>query len=61
MPNQTVAQLARGLQEKEFSSSELTRDYLDRIKALDEKYNAFITVDEAAALAAATGGDLDRR
>lgn len=57
MHKQTIAQLAKGLREKAFSSVELTRTYLERIAALDEQYNAFITVDEGAALAAAEAAD----
>jgi len=57
MHKQTVAQLSQGLREKAFSSVELTRSYLDRIAQLDGTYNAFITVDEDAALAAARDAD----
>jgi aspartyl-tRNA(Asn)/glutamyl-tRNA(Gln) amidotransferase subunit A len=58
MHKQTVAQLSKGLREKTFSSVELTRSYLQRIAQLDSQYNAFITVDEAAALAAAEAADI---
>ena len=53
MHTKSVAQLVKGLRERQFSSVEVTRAYLDRIDALDSQYNSFITVDEAAALAAA--------
>jgi aspartyl-tRNA(Asn)/glutamyl-tRNA(Gln) amidotransferase subunit A len=57
MHDQTVAQLAQGLRDKTYSSVELTRAYLQRIAELDAKYNAFITVDEERALAAAAAAD----
>jgi len=57
MHTKTVAQLALGLQQRDFSSIELTRLYLDRINALDDVYNAYITVDPEQALAAAAAAD----
>ena len=51
MHNKSVAQLVKGLRERQFSSVEVTRTYLDRIAALDCHYNSFISVDAAAALA----------
>ena len=57
MHDQTVAQLAKGLRDKSFSSAELTRAYLDQIRALDPTYNAFISVDEQRALAGAEAAD----
>ena len=57
MHTKSVAQLVKGLRERQFSSTEVTRAYLDRIDALDSQYNSFITVDEAAALAAAGVAD----
>jgi aspartyl-tRNA(Asn)/glutamyl-tRNA(Gln) amidotransferase subunit A len=57
MYKQSVAQLIQGLREKQFSSVELTRCFLDRIATLDEHYNSFISVDEDAALAAAEAAD----
>jgi aspartyl-tRNA(Asn)/glutamyl-tRNA(Gln) amidotransferase subunit A len=53
----TVDQLSQGLRDKTFSSLELTRTFLDRIAAQDDQLNAFITVDEPAALAAAELAD----
>ena len=38
----SLKQVIAGLTSKEFSSTELTTAYLDRIKALDIKYNSFI-------------------
>ncbi|CAA0110454.1 Glutamyl-tRNA(Gln) amidotransferase subunit A [Halioglobus japonicus] len=57
MYTKSVAQLIEGLRGREFSSAELTRGYLDRIAALDSQYNSFISVDENAAMAAATAAD----
>jgi len=57
MHKKSVAQLAKGLRERQFSSVEVTRTYLDRIAALDCHYNSFIGVDAAAALAAAAAAD----
>ncbi len=53
----TVAQLAKGLSDKTFSSAELTRALLGRIRELDGQYNSFISVDEAGASAAAEQAD----
>ncbi|MCB1675076.1 MAG: Asp-tRNA(Asn)/Glu-tRNA(Gln) amidotransferase subunit GatA [Halioglobus sp.] len=57
MHDKTVAELARGLRDRQFTSVELTRSFLDRIAAMDARYNSFITVDEAAALADAHAAD----
>ncbi len=57
MHTKTVAQLANGLQQKEFSSVELTQCFLDRIDNLGATYNAFITVNPEMALAAAAAAD----
>ena len=57
MHTKTVAQLAQGLQQKEFSSVELTQCFLERIDALDSLYNSFISVNPGAALAAAADAD----
>jgi len=59
MHDQTVAELARGLRAKKFSSAELTRALLDRI----EKYktlNAFITLDAERSLTQAAAADARR-
>ncbi|MET4162285.1 aspartyl-tRNA(Asn)/glutamyl-tRNA(Gln) amidotransferase subunit A [Marinobacterium sp. MBR-111] len=53
----TLAELARGLENGDFSSTELTQAYLQRIKSLDGQYNAFITVTEEQALAQAKAAD----
>ena len=57
MYTKSVASLAQGLQQKEFSSTELTRCFLQRIAAHNGLLNAYITVDEEGALAAATIAD----
>src|SRR5436190_18719334 len=57
MHTQSVAQLIDGLRERQFSSVEVTRAYLERIAALDPQYNSFVTVDETAALAQAAAAD----
>ena len=57
MNNSSVAQLVKGLRERQYSSVEVTRSYLDRIAAMDVHYNSYISVDEAAAIAAAEAAD----
>ncbi len=57
MHDKSVAQLVAGLRDKQFSSVELSRCFLDRIARLDSAYNSFITVDESAALAGAAAAD----
>lgn len=53
----TIAELIKGLRNKDFTSVELTRHYLDRIKRLDNNYNSFVTVTEEIALAQAQEAD----
>jgi aspartyl-tRNA(Asn)/glutamyl-tRNA(Gln) amidotransferase subunit A len=53
----TIAQLSAALRRREFSSVELTRALLARISQLNGPLNAFITVTEEAALAAARRAD----
>lgn len=53
----SLARAARMLGEKKISSTELTRAYLDRIKAHDSTLNSFITADADAALAQAAAAD----
>ncbi|MDB3971894.1 Asp-tRNA(Asn)/Glu-tRNA(Gln) amidotransferase subunit GatA [Candidatus Thioglobus sp.] len=56
MYTKTIAQLAQGLKDKEFSSVEITQHYLERIKKSD--LNAFITLtDELAMKQAQTADD----
>ena len=53
----SIAQLSAGLQRKDFSSEEVTRTFLERIKSLDHLYNTFITVNEEEAILASTKAD----
>ncbi len=53
----TISQLREKLAAGEMTSVDLTKVFLARIKATDEKVNAFITVCEAEALAAAEAAD----
>ena len=46
----TLAEIARGLAEKKFSSEELTKTLLARIARLDPQINSFITLTEDLAL-----------
>jgi aspartyl-tRNA(Asn)/glutamyl-tRNA(Gln) amidotransferase subunit A len=55
-----VAGLSRALALGNCSSVELTRHFLERIKRFDERLNAYITLDEAGALAAAQAADQRR-
>ena len=57
MHAQSMSELATGLDRGDFTSVELTRSLLDRIAALEEKLNAFITVTADAALEAAARAD----
>ncbi len=58
MHNKTLAELAVGLQAKAFSSEELTRHYLDRIKTYDAQLNSIVTLTEDIALAQAKAADV---
>ncbi|MDX1399688.1 MAG: Asp-tRNA(Asn)/Glu-tRNA(Gln) amidotransferase subunit GatA, partial [Oceanospirillum sp.] len=60
MHNKTIAELAKGLADGEFSSVELTQHFLGRIDALDSQYNSFITVTPEQALAQAEAADATR-
>ena len=51
----TIAELAQGLKDKEFSSVEITQHYLDRVKQSD--LNAFITVTDELAMSQAQAAD----
>jgi len=57
MYNKTIAELARGLRAREFSSEELTLAFLKRIEQLDGQLNSFITVTPEIALAQAIEAD----
>ncbi|MBU5616606.1 Asp-tRNA(Asn)/Glu-tRNA(Gln) amidotransferase subunit GatA [Psychrobacter sp. TAE2020] len=53
----STQQLIAGLQDKQFSSLELTEHYIKRINALDSKINSFITHTSETALAQAKAAD----
>ena len=54
----TIKQAKQGLKEKKFSSVELTKSCLKRIKKYDATINAFITVTEEEALESAEKADV---
>lgn len=60
MHQMTLAEIARGLAEKKFSSEELTRTLLTRIAQLDPQLNSFITVTEDLAITQAQAADARR-
>ncbi|MNZ60095.1 Glutamyl-tRNA(Gln) amidotransferase subunit A [compost metagenome] len=53
----TLAEVARGLADKQFSAEELTRALLARIQQLDPQLNSFISVTEELALGQAKAAD----
>lgn len=53
----TIPEAIKGLQSKQFSAVELTKDCLDQIKKTDSDYHAFITVAEKEALMQAEQAD----
>lgn len=53
----TLAELIKGLENKDFSSEELTRHYLSRITELDGNFNSYITVTEEQAITEAKAAD----
>lgn len=57
MHNLSLAELVKGLQNKSFSSLELTEHFLKRIRQHDQNYNSFITVSEELALEQARAAD----
>jgi aspartyl-tRNA(Asn)/glutamyl-tRNA(Gln) amidotransferase subunit A len=57
MHSKTLAQLSKGLANKEYSSQELTKFYIDRIKKYDSKLNSFITISEDIAIDQAQKAD----
>ena len=56
-PFASAAELAHGLRERRFSSTELTRFFLERIRRLDSRFVSFVTVSEDVALAQAAAAD----
>ena len=57
MLNRSLSDLSRGLRDGDFSSVELTRFFLDRIRSRGGELNAFITVAEEQALESARAAD----
>ncbi len=57
MHKATIKELSARLAARKLSSVELTRHFLSRIKALNQKYNCFITLDEEASLGQAEAAD----
>ncbi|MBX3615868.1 Asp-tRNA(Asn)/Glu-tRNA(Gln) amidotransferase subunit GatA [Nitrosomonas sp.] len=57
MFNDSLKQLSDQLSAKKISSTELTSDFLRRIKQLNPEYNAFITINEEMSLAQAQTAD----
>jgi aspartyl-tRNA(Asn)/glutamyl-tRNA(Gln) amidotransferase subunit A len=57
----TIAELAAGLEQGDFSSVELTQHYLERIKQYDPDLNSYITVTEEQALQHAADADQRRK
>ncbi len=60
MHQMTLAEIARGLADKQFSSEELTRSLLARIAQLDPQLNSFISVTEDLAITQAQAADARR-
>ncbi len=56
----TLAEIARGLADKQFSSEELTRSLIARIQLLDPQLNSFISLTEELALQQAKAADSRR-
>ena len=60
MHHMTLAEIARGLADKKFSSEELTKTLLARISQLDPQLNSFISLTEDLALQQAKAADARR-
>ena len=58
MLNSSLSQLSALLAEKKISSAELTAEFLKHARALNPRYNAFITFSEEASLAQAHAADI---
>jgi aspartyl-tRNA(Asn)/glutamyl-tRNA(Gln) amidotransferase subunit A len=56
--HKTVAELARGLRAREFSSVELASHYLERMSGANPRLNAFVTICAEAALEQARQADV---
>ena len=59
MHNKTVSELKKYLEEKKISSVELTKHFVDRIKAIDPHLNSFISLTEEYAITQAKKIDLE--
>ncbi|TDI79554.1 MAG: Asp-tRNA(Asn)/Glu-tRNA(Gln) amidotransferase GatCAB subunit A, partial [Betaproteobacteria bacterium] len=57
MLNSSLKQLSALLAAKKVSSVELTREFLRRVKVLNQEYNAFITINEEMSLDQARTAD----
>jgi len=57
----TIKEANEGLEKGEFTSLDLTKTCLERIKEVDKKINAFLLVDEAGALESAKQSDQRRK
>ncbi|HEY8570766.1 Asp-tRNA(Asn)/Glu-tRNA(Gln) amidotransferase subunit GatA [Microbulbifer sp.] len=53
----TIAEIIRGLRDKQFSSVEITSHLLERIQQLDSQFNSFITVTGEQAIQQAAAAD----
>jgi len=53
----TIKQAHEGLKSKKFTSVELTKAYLDKIKTIDKEINAYLLVDKEGALTQAEEAD----
>ncbi|WP_043318718.1 Asp-tRNA(Asn)/Glu-tRNA(Gln) amidotransferase subunit GatA [Microbulbifer sp. HZ11] len=53
----TIAEIIRGLRDKQFSSVEITSHLLERIQELDNQFNSFITVTGDQAIKEAAAAD----
>lgn len=60
MHHMTLAEIARGLADKKFSSEELTQVLLARIAQLDPQLNSFISLTQELALSQARAADARR-
>ncbi|MDH0099554.1 amidase family protein, partial [Pseudomonas sp. GD04158] len=60
MHQMTLAEIAKGLEAKQFSAEELSRALLARIAQLDPQLNSFITVTEDLAIEQAKAADARR-
>lgn len=56
----SLTDLAKGLQNKTYSSEEITREYLGRIKTGNQSLHAYVSVNEDSAIEQARAADLRR-